>query len=480
MSFSFCPLPERLHFSFCPRACPGFYPGLGLLLGITFSIFLSPLPGYAQEDFFSTVAVSDDDVQSSDQPFSLIGWAVQKVGFGLEAPGSLFSRQQRELNRVETSLFAQLDVPLSDNSAFRISGRALHDEIYRIKDHNAYTYDEINEFRNRYEVRDFYFEKELDNGLYLKIGNQILAWGQAEYLRVTDLINIEDQYTFVQQDLEDLRLQIPAALLSFDLGGWSIDAVYTYDADTNNLAPELDEFDPFIAFRSNGTFIIEEVPEKEHEVFFRASTSLARGELQFVAGEFNDNLPTLVRMEALHAPNPSLYFSQNRMRALGFSANWVEGSWLFYGEAAMHTGKRVRPTVETFFEKAGGWDEKEQLLSVLGAEYNGIENLQFAMELDLVHTRAHTPSMLLAEDQIGAGVRAFWTPLNQRLQILAVWNELVGDTGRVIRVSADYNWSDTIDFGLLWVDYQTDSDSPFAPFENNDVIQLQLRYSFQI
>jgi hypothetical protein len=47
-------------------------------------------------------------------------------------------------------------------------------------------------------------------------------------------------------------------------------------------------------------------------------------------------------------------------------------------------------------------------------------------------------------------------------------------------VSADYNWSDTIDFGLLWVDYQTDSDSPFAPFENNDVIQLQLRYSFQI
>lgn len=405
---------------------------------------------------------------------------MQKVGYGLEAPGPLFSRQQRELNRVETNLFAQLDVPLSNNSAFRISGRALHDEIYRIKDNNAYTYDEVNEFRTRYEIRDFYFQKEFDNGLYVKIGNQILAWGQAEYLRVTDLINIEDQYTFVQQDLEDLRLQIPAALLNFDFGSWNIDAVYTYDADTNNLAPELDEFDPFIAFRSNGTFIIEEVPEKEHEVFFRASTQLARGELQFVAGEFNDNLPTLVRMEALGSPNPSLYFSQNRMRALGFSVNWVEGSWLFYSEAAMHSGKRVRPNVDTFFEKVGGWDEKEQLLSVLGAEYNGFENLQLAMELDLVHTRAHTPSMLLAEDQIGAGVRAFWTPLNQRLQILAVWNELIGSTGRVIRVSADYNWSDAIDFGLLWVDYQTESDSPFAPFENNDVIQLQLRYSFQI
>ena len=475
MSFSLCPFPQRRLFGFSP----GLALGPNLALGITFSILLTPLPSFAQDDFFSTVEVSDDGKQSIDQSFSLIGWAVQKVGYGLEAPGPLFSRQQRELNRVETSLFAQLDVPLPDNSAFRISGRALHDEIYRIKD-NDYTYDEVNEFRNRYEIRDFYFEKEFDNGLYFKIGNQILAWGQAEYLRVTDLINIEDQYTFVQQDLEDLRLQIPAALLNFDLGSWSIDAVYTYDADTNNLAPELDEFDPFIAFRSNGTFIIEEVPEREQEVFFRASTQLASGELQFVAGEFNDNLPTLVRLEALGSPNPRLYFSQNRMRALGFSANWVEGSWLFYGEAAIHTGKRVRPNLETFFKKVGGWDEKEQLLSVLGAEYNGFENLQLAMELDLIHTRAHTSSMLLAEDQVGAGVRAFWTPLNQRLQILAVWSELVGSTGRVIRVSADYNWSDTIDFGLLWVDYQTESDSPFVPFENNDVIQLQLRYSFQI
>lgn len=324
MSFSFCPFPQRRLFGFGP----GLALGPNLALGITFSILLTPLPSFAQDDFFSTVEVSDDGKQSIDQSFSLIGWAVQKVGYGLEAPGPLFSRQQRELNRVETSLFAQLDLPLPDNSAFRISGRALHDEIYRIKD-NDYTYDEVNEFRTRYEIRDFYFEKEFDNGLYFKIGNQILVWGQAEYLRVTDLINIEDQYTFVQQDLEDLRLQIPAALLNFDLGSWSIDAVYTYDADTNNLAPELDEFDPFIAFRSNGTFIIEEVPEKEQEVFFRASTQLARGELQFVAGEFNDNLPTLIRLEALGSPNPRLYFSQNRMRALGFSANWVEGSWLF-------------------------------------------------------------------------------------------------------------------------------------------------------
>ena len=132
MSFSFCPFPQRRLFGFGP----GLALGPNLALGITFSILLTPLPSFAQDDFFSTVEVSDDGKQSIDQSFSLIGWAVQKVGYGLEAPGPLFSRQQRELNRVETSLFAQLDVPLPDNSAFRISGRTLHDEIYRIKDND--------------------------------------------------------------------------------------------------------------------------------------------------------------------------------------------------------------------------------------------------------------------------------------------------------------------------------------------------------
>jgi hypothetical protein len=459
------------------QAKPGWFRSsitlTGLLICVTASI------ASAQDDFFGAIEISDDDDSSSERPYSVIAWVTQKFGYGLEAPGPLFSRQERELNRVETSAFAQLDIRLASNSAFRISGRALHDEIYRIKEHNTYTHDEINEFRNRYEIRDFYIEKEFDNGLYVKLGNQILAWGQAEYLRVTDLINIEDQYTFVQQDIENLRLQIPALLMNFDLGDWSIDTVYTYDADTNNLAPELDEFDPFIAFRGNGSFITEEVPSREHEVFLRASTQLSQGDIEIVAGEFNDNLPTLMRMEALRSPNPRLYFSQNRMHALGFSANWVEGSWRYYGEVAMHFDKRVRPTEEAFFQKVTGWEEKDQLLGVLGTEYSGYQNLLLAVELNLIHTRSHDADMLLERNQLGAGARALWTPFNQRLSLLAVWNELVGDTGQVIRVSADYNWSDSLNFGLLWVDYATKADSPFAPFANNDVIQLQLRYSFQ-
>lgn len=70
-------------------------------------------PSLAQNNFFNTI---DVDIETNDSPadenFSLIGWATQKVSQGIERPGVLFSRQGRDLNKIETSLFAQLDTKL--------------------------------------------------------------------------------------------------------------------------------------------------------------------------------------------------------------------------------------------------------------------------------------------------------------------------------------------------------------------------------
>jgi len=220
--------------------------------------------------------------------------------------------------------------------------------------------------------------------------------------------------------------------------------------------------------------------EQQSEVFIRASTRLAQGDLQLIAAEFNDNAPTVSRITDLPSSTPIVYLQPNRMRAIGFSANWVEGSWLFFGEAGLHRDKAVRPDRESFFSLNQGWEQKNQVLAAVGAEYNGFRNLVVTLELDSVHTQAYSETMLMKQDQISAGLRLYWTALNERLQILGVWNELANDSGRVVRLSAEYNWSDTLNFGLLWVDYSTTAASPFEAFRFNDVIQLQLRYSFGI
>lgn len=435
----------------------------------------------AQDDFFSTVAIdTGDNDASNSRNYSVIGWITQKVSQGLEDPGPQFSRQEKELNKIETSFFSQLDANLGEQLNFRVSGKVYHDEIFRHNNGASSTRDEREEFRNRFEVRDFYIEGQYDNGFYLKIGNQILAWGLAEYLRVTDLVNTEDQYTFGQQDLEDFRLQVPAALLSYTVGDWTFDSALTYRAGRNQMAPNGDEFDQLIGQRNLGATLERDKPDSRFETFFRASTHLSQGDLQIVAGEFNDNAITVDQLSVLQSLNPQIIYKQNRMRAIGLAANWVEGSWLMFGELGLHTDKAVRPRQDSFFQQLNGWDEKDQLLSVIGVEYNGFRNLLVSFEVDNIHTKEHDDFMADDENQVSFGSRLYWTALNERLQILAVWNQLANEAGSVSRLSVDYNWSDNLDLGLMWVDYSSDEDSLFYDFRNNDVLQLHLKYNFQI
>lgn len=296
----------------------------------------------AQDDFFSSLDVDISSNDDSNGRNSLLGWVNADLGYGLQEPGPLFSRSDAELNKAEVSLFAQWDAELGERSSFRFSGKAYREEIYRLQNDNPYSPDEISEFRNRFEVRDFYLEHEFDNGIYVKAGNQILAWGMSEYLRVTDLVNTENQYTFGQEDLEDLRLQVPAVLASVNVEGWTLDSVLTYEAGDNNIAPAGDEFDQFAALRASGSNLYVFEPEKQREFFVRASGQYSQGDIQIVAGEFNDNALSIQRI-AVSGGTPQVFLQQNRMRALGVAANRVMGSWLLFGEFGLHRNKALRP-----------------------------------------------------------------------------------------------------------------------------------------
>jgi len=283
-----------------------------------------------------------------------------------------------------------------------------------------------------------------------------------------------------QQDLEDLRNQVPAALVTYSAWDWVFDAVLTYGAGANNISPEGDDFDPFIIDRIMGLGVDEVEADTEHEVFFRASTRYSQGDVQIVVAEFNDNELTADELIALRSTNPQISYTQNRMRALGVAANWVEGNWLLFGELGLHKDKRLRPSLDRYLSNLNGWAQKDQVLSVAGVEYNGFRNLLLTFELNNIQTRDHDDFLFWDENVSSFGLRAYWTALNERLQVLGVWNSLTDSEGEVARLSMEYNYSDNLDLGLLWVAYDSDEDSIFYEYRNSDVLQFQLRYNFQL
>ncbi|MCB1670520.1 MAG: hypothetical protein R3F41_11070 [Gammaproteobacteria bacterium] len=447
------------------------------------AICLATLPAplvLAQDDFFTDLNLDlKDNGPDRDAPFSVLGWVTQEVSYGYRRPDPPFSRTDRQLTQVETSLFTQLDWQLPDSLNFRFSGKAYHDAVFEIEDDTPYTPDERSLYRNRFEVRDFYLEKQFDNGLYLKAGHQIHAWGFAEYLRVTDLINTEDQYTLGQQDLEDLRLQVPSVQLSYSLQDWTLDAVMTYHAGYNDIAPAGDEFDQLLALQRDSWVIDREDPNSRAELFLRASTHYAAGDVQIVAGDYNNNQLTLNGITGIEQSGPVFQLVQQRMQSLGVAANRVNGSWLLFGELGLQRNAPVTPLNLEALYNPGGWEERNRLLGAFGVEYNGFSNTLLSLEVDNTHTRGDLQQLAIDRNQLGVGTRLYWTGLNERVELLSVWNRLANDQGSLIRVSLDYNWSDNWKFGLLWVDYSADRNSLYYGFRNNDMLQLNARFSFQ-
>jgi len=431
------------------------------------------------ENVFGNIEIDLEDSGSNQTGFSVLGWVAEKAAYGLEVPDPLFSRTDTEANKLESSLFLQVDIDLDSKSQFRLSGKYYRDEVFRLNEDTPYSRDERDLFRNRAELRDFYVDRQFENGMYLKFGNQIVAWGLSEFLRVTDLVNFEDQYAFGQLDLQDIRIQVPAALFSFSLGEWTFNNVVTHRAGRNFVAPAGDEFDQWIALRDQDLSLNRHRPEDEFEYFFRATTQYRRGDLQIVAADLNENNLTVSSITGLRSINPIVNFSQNRMQALGVAANFVSGPWVLFGEAGIHKNRTVRPNNESFFRQINGWDQKDQVLNVLGVEYDGFSNTLLSLEIDNVHTNDHDQFMQARKNQLSAGARLYWTGFNERLSVLGVVNQLANNAGRFGRLSIDYNWSDNLDLGLMWVDYHSSEGSVLHNFRNNDVVQLQLRFSFQ-
>jgi len=451
-----------------------FYARAGALFVLAVSA-ASPLA--AQDDFFGNLDIDIAASASSadDSPFSILGWFSEKVAYAYEQPDSRFARNDEGFSRLESSLFVQADWEVNSTTNFRFSANAYRDKVYDYEDGFAYNAQEISEMRSRFELRDFYVETQLDD-LYVKLGNQIVAWGLSENLSITDLINTQNQYTFGQQDIEDLRLQVPAALLSYPIGEWTLDAAIVHGAGIHDVAKAGDEFDQYIRFRDPAVNLLELDPEQESEYVLRASTHYSNGDLSFVLADVNQNEYSIRAVDYLPDSSVNVALQQDRMQAAAVYTSWATGSWLLFGETGMHWDKALLPANpfagSTLFAK-------DQWLTAAGLEYNGFRNLTLTFEADLVQTRDHDARLLADRREAGYSGRLLWNTLNDRIQVLTVFNRLPGNEGDVFRASVDYDWSDNLEIGLLLVTYDADVDTRLYDYRHNDIFQLQLRYSFQ-
>lgn len=426
---------------------------------------------FANDDFFATI---DLEVSEPSRDSLQTRWSIKQLAsYGLADPGSEFARAESGVNKVGTRLQGELDYRFSPAVAARFELEYFHDAVYSLNSDINPSREELNRFRNRVQARDIYLDIDLSPRWNLRAGNQIVAWGQAETLVINDLIAPLNNYTIMQADLKDLRLHTPAIKLTRSDNLLTLDALVTYDAGYNDIAPEGNEFDPFIQLRALPFAVKQDKADNRNEFFFRAKHNFRGGDISLILADANHNELSLTRTDS-----DTFYFSQERIQSLGLSASYNKGLWVYKGEIALHHNKPVMPAAPVFLDYLQGWENRDQTLAMVGFDYAGFGNATVSAELNYVHTSGNSEFLQLEKNELGATTSLHWSDDNQKLSLNAHFIGLLNANGFVFRANAEYALTDNFKLGSLLVAYEADADDSLFAYRNNDVIQLYVQYYF--
>jgi hypothetical protein len=113
---------------------------------------------------------------------------------------------------------------LKISASYRIVGRFLYDAVYDVgpqafQDTKDRDKENINSFSHQYDLWECYLD--LSRGpAFVRIGKQILAWGETDVFRLLDAINpLDNTFGGSFEDLDDRRIPLWMLRGTYDLGG---------------------------------------------------------------------------------------------------------------------------------------------------------------------------------------------------------------------------------------------------------------------
>ena len=284
-----------------------------------------------------------------------------------------------------------------------------------------------------FELRELYLRGELGPA-FLTVGKQQVVWGQADGLKVLDVVNPQDFREFILDDFDDSRIplwtvnaEIP---LPFGGGHHELQLLWIPDPSFHEI-PDADATFAFSAPRlvppaPPGLSVVTAAPNRprsflaDGDAGFRFSSRAGPVDWTLNYLYHHDDRPIpFTRLEA-GAEGPRLRVSPayRRTHLVGATATGVVGDFTLRGEIGW-SSDRYLPTTDPRDED--GIVRRGELQSVFGIDWFGLDQTLVSLQLfygtvlgsadDLLRDRADPNLTLLAR-------RSFW---NERVQLEAIW-----------------------------------------------------------
>ncbi|PIE70696.1 MAG: hypothetical protein CSA22_06765 [Deltaproteobacteria bacterium] len=313
----------------------------------------------------------------------------------------------------------------------------------------------------------------------LRIGKQIIIWGRADGVQITDMITPPDYTESITRDLDEIRMPVSAARLRllgehFDTmliwlpffeaavqpegdNPWAVAPIFPENMDISS-AP-VDE--PSTAFE-NG------------EIALKISSYLSG--LDLAASIFHtwDDFPTMHRRVSLSGEQTRVVFSpkHHRLTVFGLEGSRPWSDYVFRFEIAYYTGRYYEPA-----RLAGKPCKKDAAKWLCGIDWSPGNDWMVMTQVIGDHVFGDTDLLARNKDPYIATLNISKKLLNQTLTLanMVYWQM---DAGEIFdRFKLTYDLNDAVAL-FAGVDLFSGDDGTFGQYEENSQAWVKVKYSF--
>jgi hypothetical protein len=331
------------------------------------------------------------------------------------------------------------------------------------------------------DIRELYWDKAT-NSSYWRIGKQQVVWGEADGLKLLDVINPQSFREFILDDFDDSRIPLWMINAEFNVTeNGVLQLLWIPDTSTHELAPR----DSPYAFTSPS--LVPQIPSGVTAMVGEANApnSLLKDSdfgmrfTNFVGGwDISLNylyhyVDTAVVRSRLQGAKVIVDQDYERSHLIGGTASTALGDWTLRTEVVYETNRYHR-TVSTF----SGVAEANQWSSVIGLDWQGWTDQFISFQWFQTTITESAPKLFNNRHENSATF--LWESKFFNETLTTEWlhiHSLDHDDG-VIQPKLTYNYQANIDIYVGADVFYGDSDELFGQFDQADRITMGINWGF--
>jgi len=325
------------------------------------------------------------------------------------------------------------------------------------------------------ELREFYWDLDLDRA-QLRLGKQQVVWGQADGLKVLDVVNPQSFRQFILEDFDDSRIPIWMVNLELALDLGDLQLLWIPDTSMHSLPTAGSTFEFTAPFANIPSFIPISIKPVDRPDSILSDSDFGIRLAAFRGGwdvtlnymYHYDDFPVLRKQ--VGPGGLGLTPVYERTHTLGGTASNSFGSFVLRTELAFNTDKYVDATIIGFNQ---GVEKSRELSYVIGLDWSGLRDTLLSAQIfqsrlldDGRYSRDDT------ETNFTFLLRRNFLNESFLLELLWIYHE--NDKDNLMRLKSQFELTSNINISLYADFFNGKPDQLFGQFEHRDQVGLRL------